>query len=157
MTFPGPEHAIPTGELPAAVAGSPPAVAMAQSLARALDWTPFGVTGDRRLYHAAAVIAGNFATTLLHEAAQLLVEAGAEPAEAARMLAPLALASIRNAAEKGPARTLTGPVARRDEAVIRAHREALAHRPAVRELYEVLVRATERMKAEEASRFSSKN
>jgi predicted short-subunit dehydrogenase-like oxidoreductase (DUF2520 family) len=154
MSFPGPELAMPTGPIPAAVAGTVQAAEAASSLAKALGWTPFEVQGDRRLYHAAAVIAGNFGTTLLHEAAQVLSRAGVSPDQAVGLLAPLALASIRNAAAVGPARSLTGPVARGDRAVIEGHRAALASTPRIRDLYDALIEATEHMKAEEEAAIS---
>lgn len=126
MTFPGPEVAIPPlAGVPAAIAGDPPALRIAEALAVALGMRPVEVSGDRRLYHAAAVMAGNFATVLLAEAARVLSAAGVDPAEAPGMLAPLALQSLRNAADD-PVRALTGPAARGDTAVIEAHLEAIA-------------------------------
>lgn len=147
MTFPGPEHP-PEGVVPAAVAGDDEAVAAATDLARLLGWTPFPVPGDRRLYHAAAVMAGNFATALLGEAALVLGRAGVPDDDAAALLAPLALASIRNAAALGPAEALTGPVARGDEAVIQAHQDAMAALPAhVRETYAALLASCRALRA----------
>lgn len=148
MTFPGPEVGLPAGEpaTPAAVAGHPDAVRAASRLARAMGWKPFPVPGDRRAYHAAAVMAGNQATVLLGLAAEVLAAAGVPASAAPALLAPLALQSIRNAAEAGPAAALTGPVARGDEAVVRQHRAALAALdPALREAYEALTRATRRL------------
>jgi len=126
MTFPGPELATPQLEgLPAAVAGDPAARAAALCLGRALGFAVFEVPGDRRLYHASAVMAGNFATVLLGAAAELLAAAGVDPAQAPALLLPLARASLENAAAVGPARALTGPLARGDEAVVAAHRAAI--------------------------------
>jgi predicted short-subunit dehydrogenase-like oxidoreductase (DUF2520 family) len=150
MTFPGPELGLPADDppTPAAVAGHPEAAAAATALAHRLGWHPFPVPGDRRAYHAAAVVAGNQATVLLGLAAEILAAAGVPPDEAPALLAPLALQSIRNAARVGPARALTGPVARGDEAVLAAHRAALADLPEeVREAYAVLTRATRRLVA----------
>ena len=50
---------------------------------------------------AAAVVAGNFGTTLLAAASQLLVHAGVPSADAPQILAPLALASIEQASRPG--------------------------------------------------------
>ena len=143
MTFPGPELALPRDtEVPAAVAGHPEAVAAATALAEKLGFTPFEVTGDRALYHAAAVMAGNFATVLLGEASRILAQAGVPEADAPRLLAPLALTSIRNAADLGPGPALTGPVARGDEGIIGAHLRALqTGAPMTRETYQVLLAA----------------
>jgi predicted short-subunit dehydrogenase-like oxidoreductase (DUF2520 family) len=127
MTFPGPETAIPDLHgVPAAVAGDPEAVEAAEIIASTLGMRAFRVPGDRRLYHAAAVMAGNFATVLLAEAAKVLVAAGVPARDAPGLLAPLALTSLHNAAALGPATALTGPVARRDETTIQRHRDALS-------------------------------
>ena len=70
----------------------PCAAAVAERMAAGLGMSPFRVSGDRRLYHAAAVMAGNFTTTLLAEASSVLVQAGVDEADAPRVLAPMALA-----------------------------------------------------------------
>lgn len=146
MTFPAPELAPPRFEgVPAALAGDPEAVAAARALAERLGMRAFLVPGDRRLYHAAAVMAGNFATALLAEAAAVLAGAGVPLEQAPALLAPLALRSVENAAELGPARALTGPVARGDELVIAAHRAALAADPARLATYDALLAAARRL------------
>ncbi len=125
-TFPGPEVAVPDlAGVPAAVAGDPEARAAAEALAASLGMRPVRVPGDRRLYHAATVIAGNFATVLLAEAAGLLGAAGADPREAPHLLLPLARASLAHTAATDPEAALTGPFARGDAATIAAHRRAL--------------------------------
>ncbi len=125
MTFPGVQTALPdlTG-VAAAVAGDAEAVVAGRLLASALGMVAVEVPGERALYHAAAVMAGNFATVLLAEAASVLERAGVDARAARAMLAPLAIQSLRNAIDD-PARALTGPVARGDEATIQAHRDAL--------------------------------
>ncbi len=140
QSFPGPEVALPPlGGVPAAIAGTPRARALARQLAEDLGMRAFDVPGDRRLYHASAVMAGNFATTLLAAASQLLVEAGVPPADAPGLLAPLAIASIRQAAERGPVQALTGPHVRGDQAVVRAHEQAILELvPELSELYRIL-------------------
>ena len=84
----------------------------------------FRVSGDRRLYHAAAVLAGNGATILLGEACRALVAAGVPAADAAGLLQPLVRRSIDNAVPD-PAAALTGPVARGDVEVLAGHDAAL--------------------------------
>ena len=125
MTFPGPEVSLPNlAGVPAAVAGDDEATAMATRLAADLGLDPVPVPGDRRLYHASAVLAGNFATVLLDLGAEVLAAAGVPRERAASVLLPLALESLRNAAPD-PARALTGPVARGDHDVIAGHLNAL--------------------------------
>ena len=125
MTFPGPELALPDLDgVVAAIDGGDVALAIAQELAESLGMRAVRVPGDRRLYHAAAVLAGNGATMLLAEGVRLLIAAGAPPEEAASMLAPLAMRSVLNA-PPDPLATLTGPVARGDLSVIEQHVRAM--------------------------------
>lgn len=141
QTFPGPELGTPPLlNVPAAVAGDPEAVLVARSLAGDLGLRPFLVAGDRRLYHAACVLAGNFTTVLLADAARLLASAGIDPSESpVELLLPLVRASIDNAAEHGPEAAITGPAARGDRATIRAQLDALAQaHPELVPLYQVL-------------------
>ena len=126
MTFPGPEVALPELQgVPAAVAGTPRGLEAARDLAGSLGMRPVEVPGDRRLYHAAAVMAGNFATVLLADAAAVLARAGVPREQGLEMLLPLALRSLQGALPD-PAAGLTGPHARRDHEVVAAHRDALA-------------------------------
>jgi len=124
MTFPGPEITLPdlTG-VPAAVDGDPEAVDAAHRIAAALGMVPFRVPGDRRLYHAAAVLAGA-SGALLGEAARVLAAAGVDPTRAAALLAPLVHASVDNAVRFGT-QARTGPASRGDSTTLDAHRAAL--------------------------------
>ena len=79
-----------------------------------------------RLYHAAAVMAGNFTATIMAEASLVLASAGVDPQEAPRILEPLAMAAINNAARSpSPVEAITGPFPRGDTATIEAHLAAL--------------------------------
>lgn len=151
MTFPGPEVAMPdvTG-VPVALAGTPEALAVGRRLADALGMRAFQVPGDRRLYHAAAVIAGNLVTVLLDEAASVLEGAGVDRTTAFDVLRPLAERSVANA-HHGLRRALTGPIARGDADTLDAHRTALlTHHPAALPIYEaIVVRALDRLTPEE--------
>lgn len=72
---------------------------------------------DRALYHAALVIASNFAVAQAADAARLI--GGHE------VLVPLMRRMVENIARLGPAEALTGPVVRGDAGTIRAHLRAL--------------------------------
>ncbi len=141
QTFPGPKLGTPElAGVPAAVAGDPEAVRVARDLAEDLGMRPFLVPGDRRLYHAACVLAGNFTTVLLAEAQRLLHSAGVPPEEdPLGLLLPLVRTSIDNARRHGPDAAITGPAMRGDEATMEAHREALARaHPELLPLYRAL-------------------
>jgi predicted short-subunit dehydrogenase-like oxidoreductase (DUF2520 family) len=145
MSFPSAE-AWPEGPIPASLAGDPEAVAAGGRLAELLGWSTFALPGDRRLYHAAAVLAGNGATALLGLGAELLVAAGVPAAAAPALLAPLVLTSLRNAAQMGPRAALTGPVVRGDLPTLVAHRAAIsAADPTLLPAYNALVEATLRL------------
>jgi predicted short-subunit dehydrogenase-like oxidoreductase (DUF2520 family) len=121
----------------AAISGeSADALDRARWLAETLGLRPFEVAdGDRALYHAAAVIGGNFLVTLHQIATRLLAEVGA-PAEA---IVPLMRRTIENGYE------LTGPIARGDWPTVEAHMAALAERdPDLVPLYRALAEATRR-------------
>jgi predicted short-subunit dehydrogenase-like oxidoreductase (DUF2520 family) len=118
QSFPGPEVAMPNLEgVYAAVSGDP----KISQIASDLGMTPVEVDGDRVIYHAAAVLAGNFATTLLYEATEILRKAGIPADLAPKMLAPLMISSIRQATNGKIADALTGPISRRDMTTISKH------------------------------------
>ena len=141
-SFPGPEVAIPPLEgVPAALSGDPPALEAARQIATSLGMTPFEIRGDRRLYHAAAVLAGNFTTLLVDAASSLLGAVGVEEEQGAAFLAPLMLASIQQSVDRGPLDALTGPLARGDSETVAGHLHALREQhPETATLYCALAR-----------------
>ena len=128
----GPEQL--DGAWAAISAESPDAMARARWLAEALGLRPFEVAdADRTLYHAAAVIGGNFLVTLHDVAARLLTEVGAPP----EAIVALMTRTIENGFD------LTGPIARGDWSTVDAHLDALAQRdPDLVPLYRALSGAT---------------
>jgi predicted short-subunit dehydrogenase-like oxidoreductase (DUF2520 family) len=148
QSFPGPDLGIPAPETtPAAIAGTPAAKEQAWRLAETIGFRPFTVEGDRRAYHAAAVIAGNFATLLLDQACLLLSSTGVDPSNAPAILSPLMRSSIDQANGPNPLEALTGPIARGDTLTVESHLEFLAsHSPEILEMYKKLSeRAVERL------------
>jgi predicted short-subunit dehydrogenase-like oxidoreductase (DUF2520 family) len=90
---------------------------------------------DRALYHAGAVIGGNFLVTLYRTASRLLAEVGAPP----EAIVPLMTRTIENGFD------LTGPIARGDWTTVEAHLRALeARAPDLVPLYRALADATRR-------------
>jgi predicted short-subunit dehydrogenase-like oxidoreductase (DUF2520 family) len=106
----------------------------ARWLVMTLGLRPFEIAdADRTLYHAGAVIAGNFLVTLYRSAARLMEETGAPP----EALVPLMTRTIENGF------VLTGPIARGDAVTVEAHLRALAERaPELVPLYRALADAT---------------
>jgi predicted short-subunit dehydrogenase-like oxidoreductase (DUF2520 family) len=121
----------------AAVAGTTErALRLATRLAEHLGMRPFVLAeDDRAAYHAGASMASNFLVTL-EQAAQRVSGVQRE------LLVPLVRAAVDNWATEGGA-SLTGPIARGDEATVVRHREAIADRaPDLLELYDALADAT---------------
>jgi predicted short-subunit dehydrogenase-like oxidoreductase (DUF2520 family) len=119
----------------AAISGeSDDALSRARWLAETLGLQPFEVAdADRTLYHAAAVIGGNFLVTLHRVATRLLAEVGAPP----EAIVPLMRRTIENGFD------LTGPIARGDWSTVEAHLDALESRdPDLVGLYRALAEAT---------------
>ena len=119
----------------AAIGGeSKGALDRARWLAETLGLRPFELAdADRALYHAGAVIGGNFLVTLYRTASRLLAESGAPP----EAIVPLMTRTIENGFD------LTGPIARGDWATVEAHLAALEKRaPDLVPLYRALADAT---------------
>jgi predicted short-subunit dehydrogenase-like oxidoreductase (DUF2520 family) len=112
-------------------------------LARDLHGQPFDLSGiDLALYHAAAVFAANYPTTLLAEAIALGVEAGLDPETARQGMTTLLGGAVNNLRELAPADAITGPAVRGDQGTIDRHLEALKHDPALQRLYRLLAERT---------------
>lgn len=136
-----------------AVAGSTAgALEAAAALASRIGMLPFRIDDrDRAAYHAAASIASNFLVTLQATAEEAAAAAGIAPEDARALLAPLVRATVDNWAAVGPERALTGPVARGDEATVRAQRTALGESvPHLLPLFDELAEQTRELAGREA-------
>lgn len=108
------------------VTGSSDALAeWAQRLVRTeLGGVPFLVDeGARPLWHAAAVTTSNATAAAIACGEALLRAVGID--DPSQVLGPLADGTVRNARERGPAATLTGPVVRGDVGTVGRHVAAL--------------------------------
>ncbi len=120
----------------AGLEGDERALEAGERLAETLGMRSVRLTpGAKAAYHAGAVIASNYVVVLAALAEALVRRAGVPAAEAAQMYLPLMRGSVANLA-MGPAKALTGPVSRGDEATVRRHLAVLAGRE--RELYRAL-------------------
>jgi predicted short-subunit dehydrogenase-like oxidoreductase (DUF2520 family) len=112
-------------------------------LARDLHGYPFDLTGvDRALYHAAAVFAANYPSTLLAEAIALGALAGLNDETARRGMTALLAGAVNNLRGLPPAEAITGPAARGDQGTIERHLDALKNDPELQRLYQLLADRT---------------
>lgn len=120
-----------------AIDGDPAALAWARELVRKLGGRAVEVPPERRpLYHAAAVMAGNYVIALIDAAAMLMVAAGFDSKAGRGALGPLVETSVANALREGTAEALTGPVQRGDVETVSRHLKSLRSAPeTVQELY----------------------
>jgi len=117
------------------------ALAVATGLADALGARAFRVADAQRAgYHAAASTASNLLLTVLDAAEQIAAHAGLPSAEARALLAPLVRRTVENWADAGAAASLTGPIARGDEATVARQRAAVS--PHLAPLFDQLCAST---------------
>ena len=106
--------------------GDPDAVGVLMAVADTIGATAAELSSDgKALYHAAAVTAGNYVTTLLDAAVAMCKQAGIDPQVAQQAMAVLAATTAMNATDMDLPQSLTGPVARGDVGTIRRHLQAL--------------------------------
>ncbi len=110
-----------------AITAEGPAAAWAERIVTLLNGLVLRIAAERRpLYHAAAVMAGNYVVGLVDAAVMLMKAAGVEQELALRALAPLVRAASANALALGPEKALTGPIERGDIETVALHWKALA-------------------------------
>jgi predicted short-subunit dehydrogenase-like oxidoreductase (DUF2520 family) len=88
------------------------------------NWVRLG-SGDKVLYHTAAVFACNYLVTLVKLALDLWKDFGVSSKEATRALLPLLKGTLNNIDNIGVPDCLTGPIARGDLGTIERHLRAL--------------------------------
>jgi predicted short-subunit dehydrogenase-like oxidoreductase (DUF2520 family) len=76
---------------------------------------------DKPLYHAAACIASNYLTTLMHIVEEIYLHLGLTREEAIRAFWPLVRGTLMNIEARGTIQALTGPIARGDAGTIEKH------------------------------------
>lgn len=110
---------------------------MAVQMVTDLGGIPFFVREeDRPLYHAAACMAGNYLTTLMHTAVEMYRVLGLEESAAVRAYWPLVKGTLANIETQGAVQSLTGPIARGDAGTVAKHLQALQERlPELVEVY----------------------
>ncbi len=84
---------------------------------------------NKALYHGAAVIAANYLVSLAHLSTSILEEIGIPREKGVEALVPLMEGVLKNIRALGPAKALTGPIARGDAETVEKHVSYLAKLP----------------------------
>ncbi|MBM7856032.1 putative short-subunit dehydrogenase-like oxidoreductase (DUF2520 family) [Desulfohalotomaculum tongense] len=123
-----------------ALEGEPPALEILQQMLADLQGRGITIkTGDKPLYHAAAVVASNYLVTIIHLATEMLGRLGMEQKQAVEALLPLIQGTLNNIKNKGTTAALTGPVERGDSVTLHNHLKALSVLgPVEQRVYKVL-------------------
>lgn len=122
------------------VEGDPIAVKLGKKIADDLKADVVEIsTNEKKLYHAAAVVASNYLVTLLDMAKQFNIKAGMPENIALKVLKPLIQGTLSNIEQQGIPDALTGPVSRGDIQTIKNHIEDINKKlPDFLKLYKIL-------------------
>lgn len=113
-----------------AIEGDTASVSVARKIVKSLGGISLRVSGEKKaLYHAAGVMAAGHVLALMEAATRMLMASGLNRREALRALLPLTREVLDNFEKLGAPAAWTGPLAREDYEVIRAHRQALSELP----------------------------
>ncbi len=118
-------------------AASPEIRTWSEQLVHDLQGTPFSVSDENKpLYHAAACLASNYLTTLMHSVETIYEALGMTPAEALKAFWPLVRGTLHNMETMGTVQALTGPISRGDAGTVAKHLATLRERlPGLLPLY----------------------
>jgi len=113
-----------------AVEGAPPARRVAQRIARQLGGVPVTIdASSKAAYHAAGALVAGHALGLIEAATRILMRSGFTRRRAMQAVLPLTRQLLDNFEGLGPQAAWTGPIARRDYAIVQAHGKALRAYP----------------------------
>lgn len=126
------------------IEGDAAALALLTPAFEAIGARPVAIdAAAKTIYHAAAVFASNYLTTVLDAALRAYQAAGVPESVARELARPLASETMANVFRLGPAAALSGPVARGDHATVARQQQALLEWDvATGKLYEALVPLT---------------
>jgi predicted short-subunit dehydrogenase-like oxidoreductase (DUF2520 family) len=113
-----------------AIEGAPRARRAAAQIARHLGGRPVVLDSkEKAAYHAAGTLVAGHGLALIEAATQILLKLGFTRRRALQALLPLARQMLDNFERLGPRPAWTGPLARKDYAIVAAHAKALGCYP----------------------------
>jgi len=126
------------------IEGDPEATARLTPLFENIGGSPLPLRSETKpLYHAGMSISANYLVTLLQWGLDALEQANLPPVTGLKILEPMVRNTIDNIFTLGPAKALTGPIARRDVATVSCHIDALQRwQPEFAKLYRALGQET---------------
>jgi predicted short-subunit dehydrogenase-like oxidoreductase (DUF2520 family) len=127
-----------------AIDGDEQAIVKAKDLVKKLSGTCMYVPPESRaVYHAAACLASNYLTALLHSAAMLMKTFGVDENQAIKALHPILQGTLANIETYGTLQALTGPILRGDVITINQQLQRIDARiPSQAQLYRELGKYT---------------
>lgn len=116
----------------------------AWQLVEDLGGRPFFISDeDKPLYHAAACLASNYLTTLIHTVEEIYKSLGMDHKQALTAFWPLVKGTLSNIETGGSIQALTGPISRGDAGTVEKHLTALREKlPPLLPLYCVMGKQT---------------
>ena len=129
MTFSGLPNEIPPPPIPATIQGDNETdLALIEEICQSIGFHVYHLPlhASRSMYHAAAVISGNFSMLLYEMSVQLLMRCGLPETHAKQALLPLIRQGILNVEKNSFSSVITGPSVRKDEDTIEMQK-ALLH------------------------------
>lgn len=129
--------------VPFAIEGDRAAVQMARRIVRELGGQPFAIRKkDKSAYHAWGTFASPLLTALLATTERVAASAGVKRKAAVRRMMPILLQTLANYAQRGAAKSFSGPIIRGDVDTVNRHLKVLKSIPAARGVYASLARAS---------------
>lgn len=108
------------------IEGDAGAISVLMPLFESLGAKLFAIDGSRKtIYHAGTVFACNYLAPLMETSLRCYEEAGIDRQTALEILSPILHATIGNILTHGPAKALTGPIARGETGIVQKQLDAL--------------------------------
>ena len=109
-----------------ALEGDPQACEVLRNALQRCDARTFHVDPEQKtIYHAATVVVCNYLVALMEVGLRCFEKAGVSRQTAREVMQPIVRGTVENVLELGPARALTGPIARGEPSVVERQAEAL--------------------------------
>ncbi|HZC24372.1 MAG TPA: DUF2520 domain-containing protein [Candidatus Binatia bacterium] len=129
--------------VPFAIEGDHKAVQIARQIVRELGGQPFAIRKeDKAAYHAWGTFASPLLTALLATTERVACLAGVKRKDAVPRMIPILQQTLANYAERGAARSFSGPIIRGDVETVNRHLNVLTRIPVARDVYVALAQAS---------------